>query len=196
MTGSGGETLSDLNDPDVKDRRVSARYAYIVKCFENYKSASEKKYISAPFNISKNVLMGAVESYYNDIQRLKNFHQMETADRFKVAGYTMRWLMQTCPVHLEEKRKEEDIVFLGKKEDSRLLTVNADFAFTVGSNMAGADPVKAEPKMVNAVIYTLHYRDIEPGMTALFMELFARVWPKTAPTEKRWSKNPISHRPS
>lgn len=172
-TGRSGDDLTNLDDPDIRWQKTALRCRYIERCFIALSSRWTAR-IGVPFHISEIFLLSAVQSYIHDVRRLKEFHDIKVADRYKVASYTMRWLSKTRPVYV----RNEDLKTPVSKKDVVCLMPNAGFAFTVGCDMAEVDSKKFDRKFVAQVLYDLHYRDVEPGMTAQLMELLAHRWPK------------------
>lgn len=131
-------------------------------------------------------MLSAVQSYIHDVRRLKKFHDMEVADNYKVASYTMRWLSKARPIYI----KNEDIkppVPMSKKV---CLMPNACFALTVGCDVAAVDTKEFDKDLAMQILYDLHYRDVEPGTMAHLMRLLAERWPKRQPSEIIYKKNP------
>lgn len=186
-SGLGGDDLIGLSGQEIKKQQIARRYMYLAASFSAYREWWRKKEITYTlFSLNHAYLMQAVESYFHDIHRLKDFHDIDRADRFKIASYTMRWLAKVRPIYVNDEELKTPVA----KGKEALLTVNASFAFSVGCNMAGASPHDVDSKTAMEITYDLHHRDVEPGTMAHLMKLLAERWPKKQSSEKIWPKNP------
>lgn len=69
--------------------------------------------------INHMALTHAIMDYFSDIQRLKDYQQIEHINEIKIKAYETFWLLQRKPIQLKEQI-----------EDDRLLYVNEKFLLT------------------------------------------------------------------
>lgn len=165
----------DLTDPASEQelvQRISKRCAYFAQSFEAYSAKlSTVGFTTAELN--KALLGNCVESYFADIQRLKLFHGMERADRYKIAGYTFKWFSKIRPIQVG------GLVPKDQTAQRWMLLINADFAVFQAINIAKIDRTKMGNDLARLLVYTAHYRDIEGGTMAILFASLARQYPRT-----------------
>jgi len=120
------------------------------------------------------VNLSVVESYFLDIARLKAFHDIKVADRYKIGSYSTKWLMRLRPVQFKPAGARYN-----DRQNRLLLLVNAQYALMVASSICKFDLDSMPQKWRENLLYTLHYRDLEPGILAQFYRLAAATWPTT-----------------
>jgi len=153
--------------------RIARRCAYLYQAFEAYNSKLVATGLSSA-TMNKVLLLNAVESYFLDIQRLKAFHGMERADRFKIAGYFLKWLCKIRPIQVGPLGN------LPPNLQKRGIVVNADFALIHALIVAKINQPNVEPRLVMSLLYSAHYRELDGGVMAVTMESLARAYPRAA----------------
>lgn len=149
--------------------------AYLVKCFNSFNLRLQKQGISSA-QIDRIALVNTVISIFHDIDRVENYHGMKPpsgrADRFKRAGYTMKWISKIKPVNLDS------LADLPHANEKLLLLTNEAFALAVGMNMSCINHETAPANLASEIMYDLHYRHIEGGIMAQLLKLASQLWPK------------------
>lgn len=171
---NGDDWLSDYCKPqsaDEFDRRIAIRAAYFAELFYAYAERLVKAGLSS-VTISKPLLLNCVESYFVDIQRVKDWHGMERADRFKIAAYTFKWLTKVKPIQIGDVSSAAPLV---KK---RAMLVNSDFASINALFIAGVNKVSMDEEFTRRLLYTGYYRSVEEGTLAMLLESWARLYPR------------------
>jgi hypothetical protein len=107
------------------------------------------------------LLRHAVESYFLDLHRMKNFHGIEYADQHKCAAFTMFWIVKVHPVQID---KDVDM-------SCALILVNEMFAIHAGLAHLQLTPRKLTPNYIKNLMYTLHFRQVTPEIMASSMYL-------------------------
>lgn len=133
------------------------------------------------------LLMHAIESYFKDLKRLKDFHPIAKADHFKIAGFTIKWLSKVRPIQMmpfDETDKELAL---------NAIMMNARFAVMIGLSFAKIDHKKIiehsnTPKkgniddqshsIVETMIYSAMYRDMEGTAWAQLLVTLHAAYPK------------------
>lgn len=153
-------------------KRAARRCAYFVAAFNAYNAKLQN--VGLHSAVMNKVLLGnCIESYFLDIRRLKTFHGMERADRFKIAGYSLKWLSKIKPIQVGPL---EAVPPAAKR---RGLLINADFALICAMSIAKVDYAKVDQRIRSGLLYAAHYRDIEGGNMALQMLTLAQAYPRT-----------------
>lgn len=194
MTSDNADDLSVPLTPGQENTRNATRCAFFLQLFEVYQSKLvQSGVLDAEMN--RTLLGNAVESYFLDIQRLKSFHGLQRANRYKRAGFTIKWLCRIRPIQVR------GIDGLDRRAQRRALLVNADFALIAALNLCRIDHERIDKSLVEGLLYTAHYRDAEGNVMAQMLQavdlaaearekaekwrsmaqkLHARIWPDTA----------------
>lgn len=159
--------LSDAEEVE----RSARRCTFFSSAFSAYNAKLQNIGIHSAC-MNKSLLGNCIESYFLDIRRLKAFHGMELADRFKIASYSLKWLTKIKPIQIGP------LETLPENLQKRGLLINADFAIICSLSIAGIDLSKVEPRLRNGLLYAAHYRDIEPGNMALHLLTLACAYPR------------------
>lgn len=165
------DDLTEAATEAEEDRRIAKRCALFDRAFNAYNGKLSAQGLEGVW-LNRTLLINFVESYFLDIQRLKIFHGMERADRFKIAGFTLKWWCKIKPIQVGP------LGALPAELQKRGLLVNADFALIKALSIAWVDHTRMEKRLTDALLYTAHYRDFDGGVMALEMETLAKAYPK------------------
>ncbi|WP_448190136.1 hypothetical protein [Azospirillum sp. sgz301742] len=164
------DTPDDLTGPlspqDELDR-YAKRCDYFLKAFEHYNTKLKAHGLESA-EMNKGLLAHAVESYFLDIQRLKTFHGLERANRFKRAGFSVKWLCRIRPIQVGP------IGGLTREAQRRAIVVNADFALTNALVFTRASRTRIDRRLLHDILYSAHYRDVEGAVMAQLLEAFTQ----------------------
>ena len=126
----------------------------------------------AHIKLNGGILANCVQSILYDLDRTKDFHCIEEADRHKRAAYTMKWIARLRPLQL----------LTDKKSVKRsLLLVNEAYAFAAGFSYLQADRKNISISFLRNLLYTLHFRNIDGGIFSASMYLLERACNKETP---------------
>ena len=101
--------------------------------------------------IQEMALNHAVMDYFSDIQRLKEYHQIDHANEIKIKAYETYWLLKRKPLQLKEQLKDDKWLYVNEKF---LLTRLVSFMLGEKINI----PLNGEKKTVLMNFYdTLYY---------------------------------------
>ena len=173
--------------PEEIDTRVAERAKFFFDSFQIYnRKLNGIGFTGAVMNTA--LLVNCVVSYFSDIERLKRFHRMPIANRYKRAGYTLKWFGRIRPIQLTEtpvKRRASSPGSSYTQEEidpvvERSMLINADFALIHALNWVGADPKQVSEEVWRELLYTVHYRDIDGGVMAQYLHQIALRWPNPA----------------
>lgn len=166
------DLFDDFTPPESieeEELKVAHRCAFFLRNFNEYDKRIKKIGLTKA-TLNKRLLVNAVQSYFLDISRVKQFHGMHTADRFKIAGYTLKWLSKIKPI------QHPDVDSSSPNSDKRLILLNEDFALANAFVICGINYKNVPVKFVLDVLYTLHYRAVDAGILAHLMEMASRTW--------------------
>jgi hypothetical protein len=155
--------------------RSANRAVYFSSCFGSYNSRIQGKLGLNSVFMNDAVILNLVESYFLDISRLKFFHKMQVADRFKIGAYSTKWLMRLRPIQFSDPLDPLD-----DHAKKAALLVNAQFALMISSSICKFDLKKIPKEWKTDFLYSLHYRDVDPGILALIYKVSADQWPMGA----------------
>jgi len=124
--------------------------------------------------LSRKILRHSAESYFRDLDRLKDFHKINFADQHKRAAFTMLWIIRTHPIQLHTDANLTEA----------LLLINEWFAI-----QAGFAHLKLTPQNISAMsasylrnlVYNLHYRPVSGELLASVSYLIERACHREAP---------------
>jgi hypothetical protein len=127
------------------------------------------------------LLKAAVDSYYYDIHRYKDFAAILWANKCKQAAYTIKWLVKFCPIQIKEQTKNctgeiFDInlkfalvcgfAFLGQK----ITTLILDEKRKVDTQNKTKSDEKKEGSFYDKLLYDLRYRQLSGKKLILAFE--------------------------
>lgn len=150
----------------VEPEVIKQRYETLLSLYNNqFIEGLNNKYKGYLF-ISKELLHCAVNAYYDDIYRFKNYSGSKYADNHKQAAYTIKWISRFRPIQLKEN----------VEPDTVLLTINEAFALYSGFMFLNPLVIgNISKKFYNHLIYTLTYRNIGGKGLATIMYLIEQT---------------------
>lgn len=189
MDEDGFVNLSALDDTEYVDRKCVERFETLSNNFKEFKKKLTSRIGGRAnvFVINDHLLMHAIESYFKDIKRLKDFHPIARADRFKIAGYTIKWLSKIRPIQVRPFDLTDEELAL------HATMINARFAVMVGLSVAGVDhqviiansekPLTGtiddqSHSIVETMIYSAVYRDLDGTAWAQLLVALHTAYPK------------------
>jgi hypothetical protein len=110
--------------------------------------------------LQKFILRNAVESYFCDLQHSKDFHDIELADRHKVAAFTIKWIVKSRPIQLNEA---------ASPGGPYILLVNEIFALMAGLIHLSANIEQLSSPIFRSLLYTLHNRTVDAETLSAMM---------------------------
>ena len=95
---------------------------------------------------------------------MKAFHGIEYADAHKRAAFIMLWIKRTHPIQLHTHANMTE----------SLIVVNELYGISLGLNHLSIRLERIPDHLFRNLIYTLHFRHIEPEVLAFSMYLLER----------------------
>lgn len=118
------------------------------------------------FTLNSDILNSATIAIWEDLIRLQAYHTIDVANKYKHAAYIFKWLNKLRPVQLDEGSiKNENDEGRITKWRKFFFQVNAVYALDCACSFF--NPKKMDNKMVNDIIYSAKYRDINPEQWAI-----------------------------
>jgi len=144
------------------DRIASRMYALE----QSYLDLAEKRgWTGAYLNLE--ILYHALDSYFQDIARMKSYRFMGRCDRHKQAAFTMKWLMASRPIQLSESRVGQADLSLS----SSLLLANETFAIHAGLGYMDIAVERLSVDYFRNLLYLIHFHPIAAEQLASEMYL-------------------------
>lgn len=132
---------------------VAGRCDWVKNAIEEYlfqESLNERAYVS------ESILFHVIIDYYVDIDRLKEFQDIETTNTIKIYSYLIFWILRHKPIQIDQKT-DESIAFLNEDFCAEFLR---SFLFDNPANV----PIREEKAEVindflDTLLYYFKYRD-------------------------------------
>lgn len=136
--------------------------------FEVKKTLSDQKIETA---INPLFLTDACESTFIDLERHRDFHRLEIADRHKRGAFLFKWLAKIRPITL--------LTYQHGSGAGKAIHVNGWFALMAALGELNANVYQfADSRLSQHMIYTATYRDIHAENWALTFYLLESQFPK------------------
>jgi hypothetical protein len=193
MDSDDNTLLVDLDNHELFKAKVSSRFLSV---WRNFDEVNERMRIRGfdVFHISPALLYHAVESYFLDIKRLKSFHPIKKADRFKMGGFSIKWMSKVRPIQVKYFPIEDE------KAALMAVTMNARFAVMQGLSMSGicipelnralvketsAAGSFGSGQILDSLVYNATYRDFDGhAWSQLLLALYQKFPEPKAPAGK------------
>ena len=121
--------------------------------------------------VSNSLLNQAVIDYFADIDRLKEFHNIEKVNYVKVHAYSAYWLLRRKPIQIIKDDDDTELAFINENFVASYL-----FQFLRGENkgvvIRQADRAKYD-EFIKNIKYVLRYRMVTQQMLETILESYA-----------------------
>lgn len=146
----------------VPDERVEDRLE-ILSAFVD-ELLSEQKFGEKVF-LNMALLTAMIRSYFVDVERYKYFHNLEYIESYKIASYSVKWILKTKPIQFRMDDPDEIL-------DPTIFILNELFALQWSFALADIDLETISDDQFAEIIYTFQYRAIsEDTLTLVFKAL-------------------------
>lgn len=129
---------------------VSAGYAETVYCNER-------------------ILMQVLLDYFSDIERLKDFHDIDKIRTEKIFAYTISWIIRRKPLQFTQNTFEEKDIFVNERFATYLLL---NECLCCGSENINPEYSENLEEYVNLLFYYFKYRHCNPQVIELLISSF------------------------
>lgn len=123
------ETTSDYNEivAHFTEETIADRYRFLHDKMLKY--IQERKW--EPYlEINETILHHTIMDYFADIFRLKEFHNIEHANKSKILAYEIYWILRRKPLQIQQVTTDEK----SEVENKNLAFANEGFAVTLLAN--------------------------------------------------------------
>lgn len=135
--------VEEIGEDVIKNRLMQLQYE--MQEFLNSNGLTDMVFIQ------EMALNHAVMDYFSDIQRLKEYHEIEHANEIKIKAYETYWLLKRKPLQLKEQLEDDKWLYVNEKF---LLTRLVSFMLGEKINI----PLNGEKKTVLMNFFdTLYY---------------------------------------
>lgn len=144
----------------VKDNdKFIERFAALYDCMSNFIDVAG---LNEKVKINKLALGYALVDYFEDVRRLKVFHNIEHINSEKIVAYTSYWLLQRKPLQLLVEDK--NIVFVNERF---ILAYISDFISRKEKDNVLIRSERGMESFVETLFYFLKYRVVNANMIEL-----------------------------
>jgi len=156
--------LSEERDELIAQKREEQEPNRLRTLKELFKLFREVEYQDEAQNIelSDELLLVAIQSYYDDIYRFKTYSHSEFANTSKKSAFMIKWLSKIKPIQIKPNAEFT----------KKLCYVNSSFALYVGFAMIN---VKIEdfitPDFYKELMYNTYFRDVCPKQLSAVMHI-------------------------
>jgi hypothetical protein len=144
-------SITKQQEAEVRER-AQLKHAAISKTFKVL-----TEYLWTPKGVSgvyldQSLLTLAVTSYAYDMERLRDFHNIQVPDEAKQACYLVKWIIKTRPVQFSISQQQLTEIHLA---------LNEVLALHVAFNLLKVRPAMISENFVELLVYTLRHRKFE-----------------------------------
>lgn len=133
-----------------------------VALYEDMSNFIDVAGLNEKVKINKLSLGYALVDYFEDVRRLKVFHNIEHVNSEKIVAYTSYWLLQRKP--LQVLVEDKDVVFINERF---ILAYISDFISRKEKNSVLIRPERGMESFVETLFYFLKYRVVNANMIEL-----------------------------
>lgn len=120
--------------------------------------------------IHQMALTHAVMDYFSDVQRLKDYQQIEHVNEIKIKAYETFWLLKRKPIQLKEQIEDDRLLYVNEKF---LLTRLTSFMLDSEINMPIVEEKSiAFKNFLNTLYYYLKFRRCDAQSIELMLLAF------------------------
>ena len=130
------------------------------------------------FHVDNRLLVMAINSAYQDIDRYKEYHLSDIglANSVKRSAYLCKWLCKLKPIYEHSDRSRPEA---GDNDDCTVVLANGVFALTTAQSFIASDLERVfyyTPKYLDEFQYDLLYRDLgQDALLHIFQNIYSAV---------------------
>jgi len=161
------------NSPD-RDKQESTRFETLVLTYGKFISSFVNDLTKENVCLNKGLLLGVVHSYFDDIERFKNYAAAERADRHKQAAYTIKWIAKFKPIQIKIDTEDDRIYDF---QEDNLLIINSYFAIYAGIMLFLDRRIFSlmSKKVLDHLMYDTLYRNISGRQLATTLYMMEKI---------------------
>lgn len=157
--------------------RFKSRFAQLQKQIEEF--LIESGYISSSgeenhAEYNNRILYHVLLDYYSDIQRLKEFHEIEHTKTDKNIAYLAYWILRRKPIQIDNFVSEDKDIYINERFVCYMIIYECLQQKQKKTESLKLDEVSAEKydKYIDLLLYFLKYREYNAQMIELLIETF------------------------
>ena len=121
--------------------------------------------------VDEDLLHHAVMDYFADIQRLKDFHGIELANKNKIVAYEAHWILRRKPIQIvKERSNDADVWYLN---EAFLTTLIAQECLSPYESEPLGDSIGMMRDYLDHLLYHLKYRNVDAQSLELVIDAFS-----------------------
>ena len=141
-----------------KQERIASRQELLELIFRGVQEHLDPS--TKHLEVNRTVLHNVVVSYFDDVDRHKDYHGTDRVDNEKQAAYTIKWIAKLRPIQF--RCAEEDVY-------RELLYINEIYALRCGLSFMEITPAILPRRLYDDFLYTLRYRHIDERMLLIWI---------------------------
>lgn len=154
-----------------------SRFAELQRQVEEFLIASEYISLSGERNHAEcndRILYHVLLDYYSDIQRLKDFHEIEHTKTDKNIAYLAYWILRRKPIQIDNLVEKDKDIFINERFVCYMIVYECLQQKQKKSESLKLDRQSAEKydKYIDLLLYFLKYREYSAQMIELLVETF------------------------
>lgn len=136
------------------EQKILSHYEWIYNLMEDYLEAME---CQEKVLISSDILNHVIVDYFVDIDRLKDFQEIEKVHPSKIYAYISYWLLRHKPMQLAVTENADDLTFINEEFVCHLVR---SYLFTDPSNVPILDnQMEKVDNFIGTMLYYFQYRE-------------------------------------
>lgn len=158
MNSKGYQYLIDIFGKE----KIASRFDYINNLLKDY---IVQKHYNGRLIVSQNIVEHIIIDYFVDIDRLKEFQEIENTNEIKIYAYLAYWILRHKPLQMVYNDEQDDLVFVNEEFVADFL---CSFLFSDPENVPYTEEQKEK---IDDFIKTLRYHFAYRGYSAQNIEL-------------------------
>lgn len=123
--------------------------------------------------LDNGLLLNVVESYFQDLKRVKDYHGISYANSYKKSAYTIKWICKIRPIQYDKDTSTSNM---------ENLLANELFAIDAGISFLEVEIEKhISVPFLKDLLYFCHYRNISGRSFSMVMYLLEKTATKQKP---------------
>ncbi len=151
----------------VGEGKFRERFSELVKTAEKF--ISEAGY-EEDVECNERIMLSVMLDYYSDIERLKQFHQIEHVRTEKIFAYLIAWIVRRKPLQFIHYTEIEKDIYVNERFAAYIL-LNECMPFGSGKYVESEDENKLDA-YIDLLLYYFKYRECNPQAIELAIESF------------------------
>lgn len=153
---------NEINERTRLSEREEDRCIFLENIFNDFKHNS---HVGPYIELDDYALYSAVVSYFEDVERYKQFHRITLINSVKCAGFTIKWIAKFRPVRFDYQANMP----------VELQYSNEFYALRCGLSFMRLGPRTIPPELLKDVLYTLRNRSVDERLLFIWLDTLKRA---------------------